>query len=342
MSRVRNLCAVVAALVVAPVMSACPPVTPQVAPTGLPGVEPTCTAPYRSDSPFNTPIPAGVRYDPRSAQLVDLLTPPGGSPLTSDPTQYTMPVFVATAATPRQRVTYEGWYSEVSAGGTVLNTYRYGGDTSRQFVDDVPIPPEIQAGAGNDGNVVVLDVDGTEWNFNTFTRLANGDLIVNNIGRYDHTWSGVPPATSVNNGNPYFNNGAGVPLLAGLVRPCEIARGRIEHALSFAFPATGESFVYPARKSDGDLPDGQGIPEGTRLQLDPAIPDAEIRGWGCQGPCFTMAKALQRYGMYVLNGSGRPKVQLEDDLTADWQGVDQWTTRPIPLDRFLAVAPAAG
>jgi Bacterial Ig domain/Phytase len=71
---------------------------------------------------------------------------------------------------------------------------------------------------------------------------------------------------------------AGVPYLAGLVRACELARGRIEHALAFAYDFPTAEYVFPATKSDGNAWDGVeddldshpgDVPEGTRLQLDP-------------------------------------------------------------------------
>jgi hypothetical protein len=49
-------------------------------------------------------------------------------------------------------------------------------------------------------------------------------------------WSAAPPLDD--NRQPYFLRGAKIPDLAGLVRPCEIARGRINHALAFAYPGT--------------------------------------------------------------------------------------------------------
>ena len=61
--------------------------------------------------------------------------------------------------------------------------------------------------------------------------------------------------------------------------------------------------------------------EGTRLQLSPAITDATIKDtWRCTGACFTIAKALQRYGMYIADGGGRPKIMPEFEGTAHWNG----------------------
>jgi hypothetical protein len=63
-----------------------------------------------------------------------------------------------------------------------------------------------------------------------------------------------------------------------------------------------------------------------------------IKSWGCLGACFTIAKALQRYGMYLIDTAGHPKVFLEYDGTAHWgNGVSAATTNPIPLAAFRVI-----
>ena len=53
------------------------------------------------------------------------------------------------------------------------------------------------------------------------------------------------------------------------------------------------------------------------------------------GPCLTVAHALQVYGMYVIDNSGREKVMMEYEGTAHWNGVvDASTPSPIPLSAF--------
>ena len=134
------------------------------------------------------------------------------------------------------------------------------------------------------------------------------------------------------------------PYLAGLVRPCEVERGSIEHALAFAYDAPGAEFVYPAGKSDGSGAGLGALPEGARLQLDPALTEAQIRVWGCVGACLTIARALQRFGMYVVDNSGRAKVMMEFAGTARWKGglVSSKTASPIPLSAFKVLAFASG
>jgi hypothetical protein len=146
---------------------------------------------------------------------------------------------------------------------------------------------------------------------------------------YNTLWSGVPPSG-------FGSRGAGVPYLAGLVRPCEISQGHIDHALAFAYQNTTSRFVRPATKSDGTA--SSGMPEGSHLQLDPSISASTIAGWGCTGACLTIARALQRYGMYLIDSAGHPKVFLEYQGTAHWSSaVSASTTNPIPLPDFRVV-----
>ena len=124
------------------------------------------------------------------------------------------------------------------------------------------------------------------------------------------------------------------------MRPCELRRGRIDHALAFAYNFPSPAHVYPATKSDGSGDRAADMPEGTRMQLDPSLTAQRLREMGCRGPCLTIARALQRYGMYVIDNSGRPKVILEYVDTARWRGfVDAETVSPIPLSAFRVLRP---
>jgi hypothetical protein len=286
----------------------------------------SCKRPYAADSPWNVPV---GRVQGRPAGLSDRLT--------SDPSQYTFPVYEVTSRTPLRTVRYDGWYSRVFAGGTRLVNVRAGesGGTAR-----VPIPAHARAAAGYDSQVIIVNRDtGEEWDLSFVTRRPDGSYDASNVGHYETTWSAVPPLDD--DDKPYFLRGAKIPYLAGLVRPCEIARGRINHALAFAYPDTTSSWVYPATHSDGKQPAGAGLAMGTRLQLDPSISAQTMRRrWGCTGPCLTIARALQRYGMYLIDTSGRSKLMVEYDKTAKWKGVvTAATPSAIPVDHLRIVPP---
>jgi hypothetical protein len=55
-----------------------------------------------------------------------------------------------------------------------------------------------------------------------------------------------------------------------------------------------------------------------------------------------MARALQTYGMYLVDNAGHPKVMLEARSTAGWGAdIDDRTVSPIPLSRFRVLAATA-
>lgn len=311
---------VAVAIVVVSGSSPDPASSPRTPPTGG-AAERGCKRPYANASPWNRPIGAQPAYDPRSAHFVRRMR----APLTSDPTQYTYPVYAVAPDAPLQSVRVTGVFSDVSNERTL--TVRRGGTVR------LPIPDGAAAAAGSDAQIVLLNpATGDEWGAWRLRRSGGGWQITNGY-HYSTRWSGVPPRGP--DGRPFGSRGAGVPYLAGLVRPCEVARGRIDHALAFAFDAPSPAHVPPATKSDGTGTTGRDVPEGTRLQLDPKLTVQRIKAYGCDGPCLTIARALQRYGMYVIDNSGRSKVILEYEGTARWNGlVDARTVSPIPLSAF--------
>jgi hypothetical protein len=93
---------------------------------------------------------------------------------------------------------------------------------------------------------------------------------------------------------------AGLPILPGLARYDEVARGQIDHALRFTAPCTAPRYVYPARHEAStchapDLP-----PMGLRVRLKASV---NISGLPYQARI--VAEALKRYGM-VLADNGSP------------------------------------
>ena len=287
------------------------------------GDDPGCRRPYGDDSPWNTPIPDAPEYLDRDIGVRGTLT--------SSPEQYTYPVYYVSSATKRRTVAVSGWFSNVVDGGRRLVNQRAG-------TTELPIPDAAQAAAGSDAQIILIDpATGDEWGASNLREVGDGTFEAWNAYHYSTKWSGVPPADD--EGQPFWLRGAGVPYLAGLVRPCEIRRGRIDHALAFAYDSPSAEHVSPATKSDGEGP-ADALSEGSRLQLNPDLSTQDLAARGCDGPCLTIARALQRHGMYVIDNSNRPKVMLEYEGTADWGGlVDEDTVSPIPFSEFRVVAP---
>lgn len=188
----------------------------------------------------------------------------------------------------------------------------------------------------DDGHLAVWDpVSGREWDFwmsgcpDECERTASGGAVDTDLS------------------NPQMKNGsanaAGWPLSAGLVRPHEIAAGEIRHPLIFSTPAVAQGHVCPAVQNDGDNDHPDAIPEGTLLQLDPAL-DVDvlpIPRWQ-----KTIARALQNYGMYLRDGGGSLVIGGENPVN---QG-DLWAkigfesdsigfAAAFPWDRMRVLSP---
>jgi hypothetical protein len=93
---------------------------------------------------------------------------------------------------------------------------------------------------------------------------------------------------------------AGLPILPGLARYDEVAKGQIDHALRFTAPCTAARYVYPARH-EASTCHGAGLPPmGLRVRLKASV---NISGLPYQAR--VVAQALKRYGM-ILADNGSP------------------------------------
>jgi len=273
--------------------------------------------PYTAASSWNIAIPSNPLIDSNNSHIVSLLTGSFGS----DPTQYTFPVYIVNSSTPMQNVSFSSVWREV---------LEIGGSTTSGGTHQIPIPAGAKPASGTDANIIVWNPDtGDEWGLWGFNGAA--PYTARNGYHYNTNWSGVP----VNTKGP---RGSGLPYLGGLVRKWEIDQGHIDHAIAFATQNNGPTWVYPANNSDGGV--SGGIPEGTRLQLDPSLTDADFTAWGLSTAGKIMARAMQKYGMIVTDKSGHPKAYVESVLTANWgTALSAGTVSHIPLSKFRVIQP---
>lgn len=226
----------------------------------------------------------------------------------------------------------------------------------------MPWNPAWEPSPGSDAQVIVLDpATGREWNLwkvgasDTTSKIVyagSGSLVP---GSYWSKEDGFPPP-----------RGCGIQCLAMLVRPQEVAQGRIEHALSMPVRSpNSETYVAPATKLEGHpMATSTGIPEGMRFAL--RMSDAEINAWvaslpyqlGDQGKrsARIIATAMRDYGWFVTDGGGAVHLQFEDRLSAggQWNALglgkrtinyrvyprDLLLTGLIRRDRVYAVVPS--
>lgn len=318
-----------------PTPTATPTPTPTPVPTPTPTPAPVGLGefrPYDTLSPWNKPIVSNPTILGNSATYMTAISN-NGLPLTSDPDQFTIPVYFYDDATPRVTMKLGGFYSTYDAGDNSRVGHGFA-----PTITNIPIPADAVQSSGSDGQIVIWNPnEGIEYSFWQFEKKPDGSYVAENGYRY-HTTSGYFGRFA----DGLAGRGAGTPYFAGLVRPWEIAQGHIDHALAFAYHAPAGTFVYPASKSDGANfggVNGVDAPEGTRIQLDPSKTDADFTAWGLSPEAKVIARALQDYGMYVIDNSGSSKIYIEDRLTAHWStGITRDLVSGIPWSAFRAVA----
>jgi hypothetical protein len=276
---------------------------------------------YSDDSPWNLKIGPNPVYDPYSEMYIARLHGLFGA----NPNMYAKPVYEVSQSTPRKSVIVSGWYSNVINNGTTLIR-------QREVTLTIPIPDKALPAKGRDASIIFWDPKtGDEWGFWQAKPQQDGTWIVRNGYHYNTNWNGVPPVG-------FLSRGAGLPYLAGLIRPWELEQGRIEHAIAFAVNYPSRFHVYPATKSDGKglTPD---LPSGARLQLDPSLTEKDFQAWGLSREGQVIAKALQEYGMILANGGGHPKISIEYEGTAHWgKLLDKNIVRNIPYSAFKVLS----
>jgi hypothetical protein len=294
--------------------------------------------PYGALAPWNVPV-AGLPRHPDSNWYserlwYDAAGRPGDFNLGFD--RYTYPVYYLAEATGMYRVRTT-WDSNLDG-------------------QLIPWNPNWRPAPGNDSQVIILDPErGREWNlykveFRGDTVYAtNGNLVP---GDYRTRTRGYPPS-----------RGVGIPYLAMLVRPQEIAAGRIDHALSLPIRNTsGQYYVAPATKLEHST-GRPGIPEGMRFALD--VTEEEIQRWASRfgsassqtrRSAVIIARALRDYGWFITDTSGGAQFQFEANVSAqrEWESLGLGDrrlsdTRRLPRDmldglltrdRIYAVVPS--
>jgi hypothetical protein len=210
--------------------------------------------------------------------------------------------------------TYPIYYANEAVGEYPVDTVH----DSNLDGETVPWNPSWRPAEGSDAQAIVLDPEaGREWDLFEMSfdgqtiRATNGSLVP---GDYRTKEDGHPPS-----------RGSGIPYLAMLVRPEEIALGDIGHALSMPIRNTdGDFFVPPATKLEFPNNPSGGIPEGMRFALD--VSDDEIEQWldslpqalpeASRNSARVIARALRDYGWFITDTSGSAHLQFEDRLTA--------------------------
>ncbi len=273
--------------------------------------------PYSKTSIWNTPIGPSPKYDIHSEEMIANLGLSNNGQIITAGEGYNYPVYFADENTPRWDIPcLINECTIASSDQQVVRTER---------VLDVPIPEDAQPGDDTDGRMIVIDtVTYTEYDLVHARRTATG-WEAGTVSIYNILWDATPVRHS--------SRGSGIPGYAGLLRPWEIRQGRIEHALAFGYtePAV-EKCVFPASKTDGNSEMPFAIPEGARLQLDPSLTEADFDQMGLDRAGKIIARALQEYGMILVDHSGSFKIYVEDLINNPFARED-WTDPDLNLTK---------
>ena len=123
---------------------------------------------------------------------------------------------------------------------------------------------------------------------------------------------------------------AGLPILPGLARYDEVAKGRIDHALRFTVSRTQRAYVFPARHYASSLTDPSLPAMGTRLRLRR---DFDVSGFPRQAR--VVLQALKEYGMIVADNGSDWYISGAPDTR--WSNDDLHTLGRVPGSAFEVV-----
>jgi hypothetical protein len=204
-----------------------------------------------------------------------------------------IPFDVVSAKTPRSRVSFE--YADES------DRVRY----------PIPASVHIEGGRSSDGDrhALLLDRDACKlYELYALYPKAGGGWRAGSGAVWNLRSNALRPAgwTSA--------DAAGLPILPGLARYDEVARGVIDHALRFTASRTRRAYVYPARHYASSSDDPSLPPMGLRVRLKASI---DISGFPRQAR--VVLQALKTYGMILAdNGSswyvsGAPNPKWSND-----------------------------
>jgi hypothetical protein len=254
-------------------------------------------APTQSIPAFSwrRPLPAGAVLDARSQDLVASFnhqwrTVYGSVGINTD--SYSIPIYAVAANQPTVRVTIR--HGCTADPGLMSQLHA------------VPVPSDAQPARGGDHALVISQPStDTEWELWQAQRDVGGN--------WSACWGGRLERASRSNGvfpRPYGLSASGLSYLASTIRVSELQARQINHALAVSIVSTTAGVqVPPANRNDGNSTSSDAIPEGTRFRLDPTV---DVTRLGLPPAGVTIAKALQTYGMVVVDTSGAVVLSAED------------------------------
>jgi hypothetical protein len=187
-----------------------------------------------------------------------------------------------------------------------------------------PIPSTVQIEGGGDRHAIIVDKDACKL-YELYALQKSGKSWTAGSGAI---WSlgsnALRPAgwTSA--------DAAGLPILPGLARYDEVARGVIDHALRFTVAHTRRAYVYPARHYASSLTDPSLPPMGLPVRLKAGFDTS-----GFPPQARVVLEALKRYGMLVADNGSNWYISGAPD--SRWNNDDLHTLGQVKGSNFEVV-----
>lgn len=296
--------------------------------------------PFSDDSPWNREIPSNARTHPDSAHIMRYAVTEATH--LRLPNIYSVPLWVVNSDNvPHRKVRSDKIYDDW--------------DRDRDGWSDigVPLTQEMWAEPTVDGHLCVIDpFKKIAWEFSKFRFLGDGTPSCTTFNVWDLAGTGVAKPFEGERWWARGGRGSGFPLIAGIVRPEELAAGEIRHALIFSMPRNRKSdegktmIVPPASRSDARYKGQQYPVEGMLFQLDPRLTEKDFDRWGLGREARVLARALQKYGMYLCDNGGAMVVLVQLLGPSREENRKRWerlfpgfyeNVKRIPANRFRVV-----
>lgn len=293
--------------------------------TPPPATDPAEQRPFDPDHPVYQPIPPNCPLYEYSSQIVANIAA-SYTKINIDEKQESPPIYIGQASDPIWRVTIAG----------------------RQF--NVHAPSNMSPGTGSDYPLIILDKSSPDFNGHpveyrmwravlnkntnpwTITNQGGGVGVYANDGRIlddIDIQQGLVPRALGHAEIHGQNTGSGCSYTVGMIRPIDIQRGRIDHAIRVAigYPHP-ERWFWPALRTEtwNKPPNNNMAPMGARIFIDHSVDIEELgdrvaaRLSHPKNQAFArmLVKAMQEYGFIALDGSNNNNIYLEGRNTADW------------------------
>jgi hypothetical protein len=296
--------------------------------------------PFSINSPWNTPIPENASTHPLSSIIINIMKSERN--YLSMVRKYATPIWVVDSSNMqlvkvRSDRIFDIWDKDNDGWSDV----------------GVPLTPSMWGEPTEDGQILIVDpFKNILWDLSSYRWSRNGYPISSTFDIWDLNGEGVANPSENTKWVLRGGRASGFPGIAGLLRPEELQYGEIRHALIFSFNkirrhrSGADIFIPPACRSDGKYVGLQFPIMGMRFQLDPSLTDEDFDKWGLNREGKIIAKALQKYGMFLGLTGGKMKLITQLLGPTKIRNIFEWEKRfpnifknvkKIPFEKFRII-----